>query len=93
MRDQEFGFFGFDATQDPPQPLHRATIDIDLALFDAGELRLMWHQSRQFPDAPPFGGGVLTDWPAIAVDGFAILNSEQQLVDAYRRHMAPKGKK
>lgn len=59
-------------------------VDVDRALNETKETRMMWHQSQQHPNSPPFAGGVLTDWPSVAVDGFAILNHEMQLIQAYR---------
>lgn len=57
------------------------------ALADTEELRMMWHHSRQHPTAPAFSGGVLDSWPAVAVDGFAILDHELLMINAYREQL------
>ncbi len=92
MRDQELGYFGFDATKEgTPQFLHHETVDLERALNETRELRMMWHQAQQHPDSPPFGGGVLSDWPAIAVDAFGVMNHEKWLIDLYLKSGRPRG--
>ncbi len=51
---------------------------------------MMWHDARKHPGSPPFSGGVLTDWPARAADGFGILNQEMNLIEAYRASLRRK---
>lgn len=63
---------------------HRVRVDLQWALEATEELRMMWHHAQQFPESPAFGGGVLSDWPAIAVDAFAVLNHEMLMINAYR---------
>ena len=85
MAHQRLGFFGFDATSEgTPQPLHREVLDINEALEATSEVRIAWLRAQQHPTAPAFSGGVLDAWPRRMVDGFAICNTERQMVDAYR---------
>lgn len=45
----------------------------------------LWVEARRYPDSQPFGGGVLTDWPALAVDGFAVCRQEEAAIDDFLR--------
>lgn len=47
----------------------------------------LWTDVRRYPESQPFGGGVLSDWPAIAVDGFAVCREEERAIDDYLRHL------
>lgn len=46
-----------------------------------------WRDVRPyFPDgAAPYGGGVLDSWPAVDVNGFAILFTEEQVIEEVLR--------
>jgi hypothetical protein len=47
----------------------------------------LWADARRFPESQPFGGGVLSDWPAIAVEGFAVCREEERAIDDFLRHL------
>lgn len=70
-----------------------ATVDIDEALSDprAAAVLELWTEARRYPDSQPFGGGVLTDWPALAVDGFAVCRAEEYAIDDFLRWRAEHG--
>lgn len=83
---QRMGFFGFDASgTGAPQMLHKQTVDVDEALEATKDVRTAWLRAQQHPGAPAYSGGVLDCWPQRMVDGFAILNTETQLVNLYRQ--------
>lgn len=65
----------------------KARVDIEEALSDprAADVLRLWSEARRYPDAPPFSGGVLTEWPAIAVDGFATCRDEEHAIDDFLR--------
>lgn len=69
-----------------------ARIDIDEALADeqTNLVLSLWADARHHADAPPFSGGVLDAWPALAVDGFAVCRQEDQAIDDYLRHLEQK---
>lgn len=75
--------------------LHPFKVDPARALEETADLRRQWYEARRFPNAPAFSGGVLDNWPAIAVDGFAVLNDEMVLIndhireEAERRQVSP----
>jgi hypothetical protein len=62
-------------------------VDIDEALADpmVETVLELWGEARRYPDSPPFGGGVLTDWPALAVDCFATCRAEEWAIDDFER--------
>ncbi len=62
-------------------------MDIEEALSDPRVTTVLelWTEARRYPDSPPFGGGVLTDWPAIVVDGFAVCREEEWAIDEFVR--------
>lgn len=64
-------------------------VDIREALADprVDAVLELWSDARRYPDSQPFGGGVLTDWPAIAVDGFAVCRVEEHAIDDYLRSL------
>lgn len=65
----------------------RGRVDIDEAIrhpIVAGVLD-RWLDARTHPDSAPYSGGVLDNWPAIDVDGFALAREEEQRIDAFRR--------
>lgn len=61
-----------------------AVVDIEEAFADpvTADVLALWSEARRYPDSQPFGGGVLTDWPALAVDGFATCRAEEQAIDS-----------
>lgn len=63
-------------------------LNIEEALDDprVGFVMDLFGQARAF-EAPPFAGGVLTDWPALVVDTFPILRGEDAAIDAWYRHL------
>lgn len=73
--------------------LHRHKVDPAHAIAVTADLRRQWYEARQFPNCPPFTGGVLDSWPAIAVDGFAVLNDEMVLINAHIREEAERAEK
>jgi hypothetical protein len=62
-------------------------VNIEEALSDPRVTTVLglWTEARRYPDSPPFGGGVLTDWPALAVDGFAVCREEEWAIDDFVR--------
>ena len=63
----------------------KAVVDIEEAFADpvAADVLDLWLEARRYPDSQPFGGGVLTDWPALAVDGFAACRDEENAIDSF----------
>jgi hypothetical protein len=47
----------------------------------------LWADARRYHESQPFGGGVLSDWPAIAVEGFAVCREEERAIDDYLHHL------
>jgi hypothetical protein len=88
------GFFGFSpgspsrAPGDagtPPQPLHKARVDIRRALDEVGPVLDLYFEARRMPEVPAFTGGLVSDWPAWASQAWGILRQEDQSVTAYMR--------
>lgn len=84
--DQRAGFFGYvPATREQPaQPLHCCVVDIEHAREASSGIMSLWWSSRRLPEVPAFDGGLLTHWPAWAVDAFGICRQEENAVTAYR---------
>lgn len=88
------GFFGYvrgftrndkKKTEVPPQPLHRARVDLDVALESVGEILERWWSVAAWPEAPAFSGGVLDAWPSRIADGLAVCRSEWAAVQSFLR--------
>ena len=89
-RDQGLGFFGFNVPKkegEAEQPRVFSKVDIEEALSEPRVRTVLgvWGEARRYPDAQPFSGGVLTDWPAIAVDGFAVCREEEHAIHDFLR--------
>jgi hypothetical protein len=65
--------------------MHKVNIDEAFADQRVTTVLAQWGEARRYPDAPPFAGGVMTDWPAIAVDGFAVCREEEWAIDDFQR--------
>lgn len=84
---QARGFFGFDHDK---QPRWRGRVNIKEALAESELLRALFWKWMQWPDAPPFAGGVLTDWPAREADALAFARREWRLVQSYLKSLEVK---
>lgn len=85
------GYFGWDVPKrkgEAEQHRVKARVDIEEALADprVDAVLGLWGEARRYPDSQPFGGGVLTDWPALAVDGFAVCREEEWAIDELMRY-------
>jgi hypothetical protein len=90
MKDQAAGYFGWDVPRkkgESEQYRCKAVVDIDEVLSDPRVTTVLdvWAEVRRYPDSQPFSGGVLTDWPAIAVDGLAVCRQEEHAIDDFIR--------
>mgnify|MGYP001588600224 CR=1 FL=1 len=93
MADQQTGYFGWTVarTGESSQPLHRGVVEIGEALDNTRELTTMFFTAREFPESPPFTGGVLDSWPSVAVDAFRICRQELAAVEAFLKQEAGRG--
>lgn len=78
------GYFGWTVqARGAPQFRHKGVVDVDEA-FEAGrEILDAWLACQDWPEAPPFSGGVLDSWPARLSDGIALCRREWAAVQAY----------
>lgn len=58
-------------------------VDVKRALTETKELRDAFWTWLKWSKAPPFQGGVLTDWPAREADALAFAKAEWAAVQAY----------
>jgi hypothetical protein len=58
-------------------------VDIKEALAATEGLRERFWKWMQWPEAPPFSGGVLDAWPARDADALAFMKREWRVVQAY----------
>jgi len=79
------GWFGFTVTAGdaPPQPRHRAVVNIDEAHASVADVLTVWRSTSLFPDAPAFTGGVFDAWPHRIAQGLALLRAESQALQMY----------
>lgn len=81
---QGHGFFGFSPDK---QPRWRAVVDVEQAIEESAALREAFWKWMRWPDAPPFSGGVLTEWPAREADGLAFARMEWRTVQAHLKNL------
>lgn len=75
----------------PPQFRHHARVDISVALAATSEAVSAFMPTVAWPDAPPFSGGVLTDWPARLTEELAVCRWEWAAVQAFVRQESSNG--
>lgn len=85
---QHHGLFGF--TDGQAGRWTEAQVDLKEAFEESADVRAAFFAWVQWQDAPPFSGGVLTDWPARMVDGLAFARREWAAVNAHLAHEARK---
>ena len=93
------GFFGFSTTgrvvqqgnreiiKWETQPRHHEVVDIKEALKESEQFRAAFWRWMQWPDAPPYSGGVLTDWPAQESSALAFAKREWAAVQTYLKSL------
>lgn len=74
------GFFGFSYDGNPRWS---EQVNIREALAESEGFREAFWKWMQWPESPPFSGGVLTDWPAREADALAFARREWRVVQAY----------
>lgn len=82
------GFFGYSLqAKAAPQPRWKgAAPDVTDAIAAVADVLEVWREVALWPDAPPFAGGVWTDWPARLARGLALCKSEARAVVDYLQH-------
>ncbi len=65
-------------------------MNIEEAIAATEGLRVRFWKWAKWPEAPPFAGGVLTDWPAREADGLAFARREWRAVQQYLRSLEVK---
>lgn len=82
-----FGFSPPGKEQNAWQFGRWGVVDIEEALRETADLRAAFWRWMQWPDAPPYAGGVLTDWPARESSALAFARREWAAVLAYLKSM------
>ena len=85
--DQSFGKFGFHVTAKGPQFRWTGKVDLAQAHAAVEDILTVWASVSQWPNAPPFAGGVFDDWPRRLSQGIAFLKAESAVIVAYLRHL------
>lgn len=92
---QGHGFFGLNPWDNQPrwcgtkEEPNRGRVDIDEALAESEGFRERFWKWVKW-DAPPYSGGVLTDWPARDADALAFAKREWAVVQAYLKSLEAK---
>ncbi len=60
-------------------------INIRQAVDESREVLEMWRETQKHPDIPAFSGGLMDAWPALMVDGLAIVRREFQAISLFLR--------
>lgn len=60
---------------------------IEEAIAETEEVRAAFWAWMRWPDAPPYAGGVLTDWPARESAALAFAKREWAVVQAYLKSL------